>query len=148
MSYIWQLKDRVDQDFLNKFPELPPIVAQLLYNRDLHTQAVMDEFLMPDYSQDVHDPFLFKDMDRACSRIYQAIEKEELITVYADYDADGVSAAVILGGILADLGAKVAVYLPHREKEGYGLNSPAIEEIAKNGTKLIITCDCAISNIE
>lgn len=148
MPYIWQLKDRVDQDFLNKFPELPPLVAQLLYNRDLNTQAAMDEFLMPDYSQDVHDPFLFKDMDKVCKRVYQAIEKEELITVYADYDADGVSAAVILGGILADLGAKVTVYLPHREKEGYGLNSPAIEEIAKTGTKLIITCDCAISNVE
>ena len=52
MPYIWQLKDRVDQDFLNKFPELPPIVAQLLYNRDLNTQAAMDEFLMPDYSQE------------------------------------------------------------------------------------------------
>ncbi|MFA5126453.1 MAG: single-stranded-DNA-specific exonuclease RecJ [Patescibacteria group bacterium] len=148
MSYIWQIKDKAPKEFLDKFPELPPIVVQLLYNRELKTQEAIDEFLLPDYSQDVHDPFLFKDMQRACRRIYEAITKQELITVYADYDADGVSAAVILKSILTDLGAKINVYLPHREKEGYGLNLPAIEEIAKNGTQLIITCDCAISNVE
>lgn len=146
MSYIWKLKDNINAEILEKFPELPPIVVQLLYNRNLTNQEAIDEFLLPDYSQDIHDPFLFKDMEKACQRIYEAIAKEELITVYADYDADGVSSAVILKSVLSDLGANVNVYLPHREKEGYGLNAVAVEEIASSGTKLIITCDCGVSN--
>lgn len=148
MPNIWQLKEKAPQEFTEKFPELPPIVTQLLFSRNLHSQEAVDEFLLPDYSQDIHDPFLFKDMDKACQRIYQAIEQKELITVYADYDADGVSSAVILNSVLTDLGAQVNVYLPHREKEGYGLNVVAVEEIASNGTKLIITCDCGVSNNE
>lgn len=148
MPYIWQLKEKAPLEFIEKFPELPPIVTQLLFSRNLQTQNAVDEFLLPDYSQDIHDPFLFKDMTKACQRIYQAIEKEELITVYADYDADGVSSAVILNSVLTDLGAKVNVYLPHREREGYGLNLVAVEEIAGTGAKLIITCDCGVSNNE
>jgi single-stranded-DNA-specific exonuclease len=148
MSYTWQQPKSVDNEILEKYPELHPIVAQLLYNRGIDTQEKIDEFLMPDYSQDIHDPFLFKDMTKACERIYKAIDKKELITVYGDYDADGVSSAVILKSALEDFGGKVEAYLPHREKEGYGLNKKAIEELAANKTKLIITCDCGISNTE
>lgn len=146
MPYIWQLKEKAPVEFTEKFPELSPIVAQLLFSRNLHTQEAVDEFLLPDYSQDIHDPFLFKDMEKACQRIYQAIATQELITVFADYDADGVSSAIILHSVLSDLGANFNVYLPHREKEGYGLNPVAVEEIAGTGTKLIITCDCGVSN--
>lgn len=146
MPYIWQLKEKAPVEFTEKFPELSPIVAQLLFSRNLHTQEAVDEFLLPDYSQDIHDPFLFKDMEKACQRIYQAIATQELITVFADYDADGVSSAIILHSVLSDLGANFNVYLPHREKEGYGLNPVAVEEIAGAGTKLIITCDCGVSN--
>lgn len=146
MPYIWQLKEKAPVEFTEKFPELSPIVAQLLFSRNLHTQEAVDEFLLPDYSQDIHDPFLFKDMEKACQRIYQAIATQELITVFADYDADGVSSAIILHSVLSDLGANFNVYLPHREKEGYGLNPVAVEEIVGAGTKLIITCDCGVSN--
>ena len=148
MSYIWQEPKPVDNKILENYPELHPIVAQLLYNRGLDTQEKIDEFLMPDYSQDIHDPFLFQDMTKACERLYKAIDKKELITVYGDYDADGVSASVILKSALENLGAKVEAYLPHREKEGYGLNKKAVEELAANKTKVIITCDCGISNTE
>lgn len=147
MSYIWKLPKKPTQDFVDKYPELHPIAAQLLYNRGLITQDKIDEFLNPDYSQDVHDPHLFKDMEKACHRVYSAIDKQETITIYGDYDADGVSSSVILRSVLLSLGAKVKVYLPHREREGYGLNKEAVEQIAK-GSKLIITCDCGISNIE
>lgn len=148
MSYIWKLPDENNIDFSKNFPELDQIVAQLLYNRGLTTQEEIDEFLQPDYSQDIHDPYLFKDMKKACDRIYKAIDKGELITIYGDYDADGVCSSVILKTALESLGAKVEVYLPHREKEGYGLNVKAVEEIADNNTKVIITCDCGISNRE
>src|SRR3989339_16827 len=147
MSYIWKLPHKPTQDFIEKFPELHPVAVQLLYNRGLKTQQQIDEFLNPDYSQDVHDPHLFKDMEKACQRIYLAIKDKELITVYGDYDADGVSASVILWSILKSLGARVDVYLPHREKEGYGLNKKAVQQIATK-SQVIITCDCGISNIE
>lgn len=147
MSYIWKLPKEVDKSFVEKFPELHPTVAQLLFNRGLKTQEKIDEFLNPDYSQDIHDPHLFKDMEKACRRIYQAVEKDELITIYGDYDADGVSSAVILSTTLKKIGAKVDVYLPHREKDGYGLNKKAVETLADK-TKVIITCDCGVSNLE
>ena len=146
MEYSWQTPSKIDTKILEKFPELHPVVAQLLHNRGLITQEKIDEFLYPDYTQDVHDPFLFKDMAKACQRIHQAIKDQQLITIFGDYDADGVSAAVILTTVLEKLGAKVEAYLPHREKEGYGLNKAAIEELVKNNTKLLITCDCGISN--
>ncbi|MBT4849848.1 single-stranded-DNA-specific exonuclease RecJ [Candidatus Parcubacteria bacterium] len=148
MSYTWNLPEKVDKKIIEKFPELHPTVAQLLYNRGLETQAQVDEFLHPDYGDDIHDPFLFKDMKKACERIYGAIEKKEKIVVYGDYDADGVCSSVILTSVLESLGATVEAYLPHREKEGYGLNAKAIEEFSKNNTKLVITCDCGISNTE
>ena len=147
MSYIWKLPQKPSQEFIDEFPELHPIVVQLLYNRNLKTQKEIDEFLSPDYSKDVHDPHLFKDMEKACQRIYKAIKNKELITVYGDYDADGVSSAVILRSVLKNLKANVEVYLPHRAKEGYGLNKKAVEELAKK-SKVVITCDCGISNYE
>ena len=147
MSYIWKLPQKPSQEFIDEFPELHPIVVQLLYNRDLKTQKEIDEFLSPDYSKDVHDPHLFKDMEKVCQRIYKAIKNKELITVYGDYDADGVSSAVILRSVLKNLKANVEVYLPHREKEGYGLNKKAVEELAGK-SKVVITCDCGISNYE
>lgn len=142
----WQTGQAASEDFLAQFPELSEIVATLLFNRGLKTQAEIDQFLSPDYSQDIHDPYLFKDMEQATKVIYQAIAKQDLITVFGDYDADGVPAAVILTTVLERMGAKAEVYLPHREKEGYGLNKQAVEELAKNQTKLLITCDCGISN--
>ncbi len=144
----WQVAKQVNNEFLDKFPELSPIMATLLFNRGLQTQAEIDQFLSPDYSQDIHDPYLFKDMNKACALVYEAIKNQDLITVFGDYDADGVPASVILTTVLERLGAKVEVYLPHREREGYGLNKNAIEELAKTKTKLLITCDCGISNFD
>lgn len=148
MQYIWNVLGQAPPTASEEFPELDPVIIRLLYNRGLKTQAQIDEFFNPDYSQDIHDPYLFRDMARAVERLYQAIASQELITVYGDYDADGVCAAVILNTVLSRLGAKVNAYLPHREKEGYGLNVKAVEEISTTGAKIIITCDCGISNAE
>lgn len=146
MDNQWKILGKIDNDLAEQFPELDPIIVQLLHNRKLTTQEVIDEFLYPDYSRDVYDPFLFKDMEKACLRLSQAIKNEEQITIFGDYDADGVSAATILSTVLEKLKAKVTVYLPHREKEGYGLNQNAVKEIAGSGTKVMISCDCGISN--
>ncbi len=147
MQKVWTVLPPPPQTFFDEHPELPKIVAQLLYHRNLHTQEEIDEFLNPDYSTDIHDPFLFQHMEKAVARIFLAMEKNERITIHGDYDADGVSASTILTGALRAFNyTNFNVFLPHRETDGYGLNSRTVELLANEGTKLIITCDCGISN--
>jgi len=146
MNKIWQIAQKIPSEFKDKFPEIHPIILQLLWNRGLKTQKEIDEFLLPDYSEDLHDPFLFNEMEKIVERIQEAIDSNEKITIYGDYDADGICGTAILYSTLNHLGAKVDYYLPDREKEGYGLNKEAIEKIINQGTKLIISVDCGITN--
>lgn len=129
-----------------QFPEIAPLILQLLFNRGLITQEKIDEFFNPDYGQDIFDPFLFTDIEKAVSRVYQAVKKKEKIVIYGDYDADGVTSTVLLANVLQTLGARFDIYIPHREREGYGLNQKAIKYLARRKAKLIITVDCGISN--
>ncbi|MFA5128496.1 MAG: single-stranded-DNA-specific exonuclease RecJ [Patescibacteria group bacterium] len=142
----WKIAEQINGEFKNKFPEIDPVILQLLANRGIKTQEQIDEFLYPDYSQDIHDPYLFLDMEKAVERIFLALEKKEKIIVHGDYDADGVCSALVVVSTLLAMGADVQVYLPHRELEGYGLNMQTVEELGKNGVNLIITTDCGISN--
>ncbi len=143
----WQLLPEPEAGFYELFPELPQIVAKLLYHRNIRTQETIDEFLNPDYSEDIHDPFLFRDMEKAVARIFKAIENNERVTIHGDYDADGVSASVILSNLFNALHfTNYSVFLPHREHDGYGLAMKTMELLYKEGTKLIISCDCGISN--
>lgn len=142
----WKVAEQISDDFKNKFPEIDPVILQLLANRGIKTQEQIDEYLYPDYSQDIHDPYLFLDMEKAVERVFRALEKKEKITVHGDYDADGVCSALVVVSALSAMGADVQVYLPHRELEGYGLNMQTVEELGKNGVNLIITTDCGISN--
>jgi len=149
MQKKWEVLSDPPQSFFEQFPELPRTVASLLYHRNIKTQIQIDEFLNPDYSQDVHDPFLFSDMEKACKRIFEAIEKKEKIIVHGDYDADGVSATVILISTIKALGSdNIDIFLPHRETDGYGLNTNTIQNLADEKTNLIITCDCGISSTQ
>jgi len=149
MQKNWIVLPQPPLEFLEAHPELQPIVSELLYQRKLVTPAAIDEFLNPDYSQDIHDPFLFRDMRKAVERLFQAIEKKERLTIHGDYDADGVSASVILTGLFNALDYhNFSVFLPHRETDGYGLNKNTVQLLASEGTKVIITCDCGISNQE
>lgn len=144
----WAILPPPPEQFLTDHPELPPLVARLLWNRHLTTQEKIDEFLNPDYSEDIHDPFLFKDMEKACEIIFAAIAENKNIMVHGDYDADGVSASVIIISALKKLGAKkINAFLPHREIDGYGLNMNTIKIFEKQKIDLIITCDCGISNL-
>jgi len=149
MSKKWIISNNPPKNFLEKHPELPPTITRLLWNRNLHTQKQIDEFLNPDYAKSIHDPFLFKDMEKACKIIFKTIEKQKNIVVHGDYDADGVTATTILTSTLKKLGAKnVDVFLPHRETDGYGINFNTVNLLKKKGADLIITCDCGISNYE
>ncbi|MCX6785534.1 MAG: single-stranded-DNA-specific exonuclease RecJ [Candidatus Komeilibacteria bacterium] len=145
-KYKWRLKTAPPAQFFQQFPEISPAVLTLLYDRGLTEQAQIEEFLSPDYSHDICDPYLFSQMKTAVERIYQAKVKNEPVVIFGDYDADGVCGSAILARVFKELGLNFTTYLPDREKEGYGLNIKAVEEIARGGAKLIITVDCGISN--
>lgn len=146
MQRNWLVASPITDEERRLFPELPPLLLQLLWNRGLKTQEDIDKFLNPDYATDLHDPFLFRDMERAVERLQRAIESKEKIVIHGDYDADGVCASVILWTTFKALGAVVDVFLPHRENDGYGLNAKTVEHLAREEARVIITCDCGISN--
>ncbi len=119
-------------------------IAQLLFNRGIKTKEQAETFLNPQWKNN-YNPFLLDEMEKVIERIHQALENNEKITIYADYDADGIPGAVIL----ADLFEKINyhnfdIYIPHRHKEGYGLHKKALKKIKKTGTQLIITIDLGI----
>lgn len=125
-----------------------PLERQLLANRGIVDDEAIREFLSPMYETDIHDPFLFRDMANVAKRIETAISKQESLALFGDYDADGVCSSVVLAKTLGILGAKVEdVYLPHREKEGYGLNETALRSFRSAGVTLVITLDCGTTNV-
>ncbi len=131
---------------MQKYGEL---LRGLLEKRGISDESQADIFLNPDYGRDFHDPFLMRDMEKACVRIYEAIENNERIIIYADYDCDGIPGAVILNDLLKKTGYKnYEVYIPQRNSEGYGLNIPAIKQFADKGAKLIITVDLGITAVQ
>lgn len=147
METKWTIKPKIDKKFSEIFPEHPPLILQLLYNRGLTTQNEIDEFFSPDYKNDIHDPFLLNGMEKAVERTYQSIKQNEKILVYGDYDADGVTSSVLLIKTLKFIGVEdVEIYIPDRAKEGYGLNNDAVREIKKRGVSLIITVDCGVAS--
>ena len=120
------------------------VVAAILLNRGIDTEEKVAAFLNKDATL-FHDPFLLKDMDRAVSRIKRALLCKEKITVYGDYDVDGITATSIVFLYLREKGASCDYYIPDREDEGYGLSSEALHKIAESGTKLIVTVDTGIT---
>ena len=143
----WNLKpDSPIVSQLAQAARVTPLQAQLLVNRGFEDKAAVSLFLSPRLSQ-MADPMRMKGMAEAVNAIINAMDERQKITVYGDYDADGLTATALLATFLAHLGLSVATYVPDRLKEGYGLNKKAVEGIRKNGTKLIITVDCGISNV-
>ncbi|CAH2717209.1 hypothetical protein BACCIP111895_04399 [Neobacillus rhizosphaerae] len=125
--------------------KITPLVASLLVNRGLDTVESARYFLFG--TDEFHDPYLLKGMDIAVKRIREAIETQEPILIFGDYDADGVSSTAVLMITLLELGANVQFYIPNRFTEGYGPNEPAFLQAAENGINLIITVDTGISAI-
>ncbi len=132
---------------LSKQLHMPPLVAQLLIKRGITNPQDGERFLSP-LLHHLYNPFLMKDMDKGVERVIRALQKQEQISIYGDYDADGITACALLVDFLRSLGLQPSYYIPHRLKEGYGLNSEAIKKIAAQGTKLLICVDCGISDRE
>lgn len=142
----WVLREPAPPEFVAELV-YSPIVSNLLYQRDMRDKRAAEEFLYSDYRTGLHDPFLMKDMDIASARIARAIKNGESMAVYGDYDTDGVTAVALLMQAIPAMGGKLRPYIPHRVREGYGLNHEAVERLANEGTSLLITVDCGISNV-
>ena len=128
---------------------LHPITAILLTNRGIVDPEAQLRFLAPDYERDSSDPFLILNMERAVDRIFAAMEANEEIILYGDYDCDGIPGSVILHDLFKKIGyTHFRNYIPHRHHEGYGLNTAAIDQFAKDGVALIITIDCGITDVD
>ena len=142
----WKLKKNARGLKKRLFPDLEEATEIILRQRGIDTPAKKEEFLHPDYYRHLADPFLLSDMDLAVQRLTQARSQKEKICIYGDYDVDGITSAVILSDFLEEVGLEVMVYLPDRNKEGYGLNKAALDYIQKQGAQLVITVDCGITN--
>jgi len=126
---------------------LTPLQAQLLYNRGISDPDAVRAFLSPSLSQ-MADPMKMTGMRGAVKNVLNALENQKKITIYGDYDADGLTATALLLNFFSALHADVDAYIPDRLTEGYGLNADAIRSIATKGTGLLITVDCGISGVE
>ena len=149
MNKIWQyyeFNDELVEQISNKF-NINKLLAQILINKGIIEEKEIEIFLNPKRNN-FYDPFLMPDMEKAINRIINAIQDKEKILIYGDYDVDGITSTTVLKKFLEERGANPEHHIPNRLKEGYGLNKHAIEEIAKNGTQLMITVDCGISAVE
>ncbi len=182
MQKHWQIINVPQNDDTDPtISNLHPVAERMLKSRGLKTAEEIDRFLNPDWERDVHDPFLFTQMQACVDRIFDALERAEHIVVHGDYDADGVTGSVVLAStiqMLADATSSVErqtsddikpetgevdekflnvipitdtavsldIYIPHREKEGYGLNATTVERIIERGAHLLITVDCGVAN--
>jgi single-stranded-DNA-specific exonuclease len=146
--YRWILKESKNSQLsqeIQKTYGLSKIIADMLASRlNLHE---VKSFLNPDL-KDLHSPYLLRGIKEAKELIQQHIASKDLITIYGDYDVDGITATAILYLTLKKLGAKLDYYIPERLVEGYGINEEAIDKIAERGTKLIISVDCGITSVK
>ncbi|MFV9502997.1 MAG: single-stranded-DNA-specific exonuclease RecJ [Oscillochloridaceae bacterium umkhey_bin13] len=141
----WELRDPAPPEFVQA-SGLSPLLATLLYHRDQRDPALIAPFLAAELKGGLHDPFLMRGMAEASARIAQAISQGEPMAVYGDFDTDGVTAVTLLMQALTAMGGNIRPYIPHRTREGYGLNQLAVSQLAADGVRLLITVDCGISN--
>lgn len=144
----WEIYPRAPKAHFGNFPDLQPLIVQILYNRGIYEEAEVYEFLSGDRPQALQNPEQMKGVVAAVERILQAISVGENIVVYGDYDADGVTATVLMVQVLRSLGGRVKPYIPNRFEEGYGLNKQAIADLADEEASLVITVDCGIRSVD
>ena len=139
--------NKIDEEKVNEFSKknnVSRLLSKVMLSRGFTDDAEVQKFLHPKLDE-LYDPFLINDMDIAVNRIMEACERKEKVTIYGDYDVDGITSIAVLKSFLLEQGMNVDHYLPSRLEEGYGLNNDAIKKIYEQGTKLLITVDCGIS---
>lgn len=144
-NYHWEFmeKDPMPDDFLTKYP----LLNQLLWNRGIRNEEEAHHFLNPKLDQ-INDPFMMYDMEKAVHRILKAIEHGESILIYGDYDCDGITSASVLKEAIEALGGEPQVYIPNRFDDGYGPNIEVYKYFIDMGTQLIITVDNGVTGFE
>lgn len=145
----WEVS-KVNNEEVEKFAKkhkLSNLLASILIRKNITTDEEVNKFLNPT-RMDFYNPFLLPDMEKAVDRITKAVENKENITIYGDYDVDGITSITLLKNFFANSNIDVKTYIPNRLEEGYGLNKDAIREISYSETKLIITVDCGITGIQ
>ena len=146
----WKLKESGHhniEESLEKEFGISRIISQLMLNRHISSLEDAHHYLHPSLN-DLHSPFLMQDMKKGVCRLMKAIHQGEEIVVYGDYDADGITSVVVLYKFIKELTPHVSYYIPDRVLEGYGLKIPVIDQFKRKNTRLIITVDCGISDIE
>lgn len=142
----WTVKEKFPRSYL-KNSDFSDLEKQLLFTRGIQNEKGVEDFINPKYEA-LHDPFLMKGMKEAVERIKKAVELNEKVVVYGDYDVDGITATAVLFEVLNELEIETEYYIPKRNTEGYGLNTDALNEIAKNGVNLVVTVDCGVTAVD
>ena len=148
IKYNW-IYPNYDENFIKELESysISKNIAKILNARNITDMTSVKKYFSDEYEEG-YDPFLMHDMQKAVDRINEAIENEEKILVYGDYDADGITSTVLLVETLISMGANVSSYIPNRFEEGYGPNKEAFTKIIDSGITLIITVDNGIAGVE
>ncbi len=144
-KWIWPEPNSEKANELSEKLECPPALARLLLKRGIEDPGQARAFLCPAAEQ-LHSPWLMKGMEEAVERLLQAVSRDEKIIIHGDYDADGITATVIMVEALSQLGANVDYFLPSRFDEGYGLHKDPLEQFKAEGATLVVTVDCGINS--
>lgn len=149
MNKKWEFYEKNSEEIIDiaKKHNISELLTKILVNRGITDDKEIDTFLNPTRN-DFYDPYLMPDMDKAVERIIKAINNQEKVMIYGDYDVDGITSITVLKKFLEERGLKTGHYIPNRLEEGYGLNENAIRSIAEQKYTLMITVDCGISGIE
>jgi single-stranded-DNA-specific exonuclease len=152
MNYKWNYKPLAPEDLacaeeLAEEMRLSLVVAQILVSRGIRTADEARGFFRPQL-QELHDPFLMKDMDRAVERLNEAMGQRERIMVYGDYDVDGCTAVALVYRFITQFYSNVECYIPDRSEEGYGVSQKGVDYAESQGVKLVIVLDCGIKAID
>ncbi|MAJ97260.1 MAG: single-stranded-DNA-specific exonuclease RecJ [Parcubacteria group bacterium] len=148
-SKAYTVRKKPSETVRKALKEFPDFVQEILAARNIKTHKAAQDFFNQNYDEHVHDPFLLRDMDVAVTRIIKAIDNNEHIAIYSDFDADGIPGGALLHDVFKKIGyERFTNYIPHRDTEGYGFHKEAVDTLLKKEVSLILTVDVGITNGE
>src|SRR6187431_2883561 len=149
MQKRWKIltADKQKSELLQSALKISPVICDILVKRGVVTFEESKKYFRPEL-KDLHDPWLMKDMDKAVERIIRAVNNNEKILVFGDYDVDGTTSVACMYRFLKKIHSDLDFYIPHRYREGYGVSKAGIDHANENGFSLIISLDCGIKSID